>query len=391
MRRWVKLPAVAVAAATVICFSATVSAGGVGTRSTLAAAISASTTTATGSSVLIAMGHLHDPSNTFWELFLRPTGDPSWVLHTPPGVASNGGLVLATASSGALTLGFLVSADLKFSPVAQSSDGGAKWSPGELPSALTSTPDALAVGPRGEAVALVAAVDQRVLQTSGDLSDWHTLTTTNALTHAAPSCGVQEVTAVAYNPSGQPLLGLRCAEQGEVGILAPSGSAGTEPLVWHDIGPSLGSGSGETSVTRLVSTADGVEGLAQEQSGTRTSVVGFWGNGTTAQWAGSPELSIPPAWSVRATATGGGSGQGLALLLGSGDRRRVEVVAGPGASWATLPSAPRGASGVSDVGAEIDTFVVTGSHLVVWAWTEGAASWLRTASISVPVPYGSSS
>jgi hypothetical protein len=46
---------------------------------------------------------------------------------------------------------------------------------------------------------------------------------------------------------------------------------------------------------------------------------------------------------------------------------------------------------VSGAGAEIDTFVVRGSHLAVWAWSEGASGWRRTAWITVPVPYGSSS
>jgi hypothetical protein len=299
-------------------------------------------------------------------------------------VASNGGLVLAASPSGQWTIGFLISALLKFSPVAQSTDGGVNWLPGELPFPLTSAPDALAVGSTGDVLALVSPRGQRVLQTSGDLAAWRTLTTTRALTQAASSCDVQAVTAVAYNPAAQPLLGLSCARHGEVGILTGTGTS-----TWHDIGLSLGSGA--TSVTRLVRTADGVAGLVQVQSGRRASVVGIWGNGSTAQWAGAATLFIPAGWSVKATATGGGSGLGLAVLLGSRDMRRVEVVAGPGASWVTLPSAPQGASGVSDVGTEVDTFVVASSDLAVWAWTEGATGWRRAASITVPVPYGSSS
>ncbi len=382
MNRWAALPAVAAAA--VIGLVMTGDAGGaVRAPSAPAAPISASTTTPTGSSVLFAMGHLDSPENTFWELFLRPAGSRSWVLRTPPGVASNGGLVLAASPSGQWTAGFLISALLKFSPLAQSTDGGADWSPGELPFPLTPAPDALAVGSTGHVLALVSPGGRRVLQASGDLAAWRTVTTTHALTQAASSCGVQAVTAVAYNPAGQPLLGLSCAHRGHVGILTTTGTS-----TWHDIGPSLGSGA--TSVARLVSTATGVAGLAQVQSGTRASVVGFWGNGSTAQWAGSATLSIPAGWSVKATATGGGSGQGLAVLLGSGDARRVEVVAGPGASWVTLPPAPRGASAVSDLGTEVDTFVVASSHLAVWAWSDGAAGWSRSASITVPVPYGSS-
>jgi hypothetical protein len=380
MNRWAALAAVAAAVMVLV----TTGAAGATARPPVAP-ISASTTTATGSSVLFAMGHLHDPANTFWELFLRPAGSSSWVLRTPPGVASNGGLVVAASPSGALTVGFLISELLKFSPVAQSTDEGATWSPGELPFALTATPEALAVAASGRVLALVDPGGQRVLQSSGDLAAWRTLTTTRALSQAASSCGVLAVTAVAYNPSGQPLLGLSCAHHGHAGILTGTGTS-----TWHDIGPSFGSGT--ASVTRLVSTPDGVAGLAQVQSGTRATVVAFWGNGSTAGWAGSSTLSIPAGWSVKATATGGGSGQGLAVLLGSGEARRVEVVAGPGASWVTLPPAPRGASAVSDVGTEVDTFVVAASHLTVWAGGDSAAGgWRRAASITVPVPYGSSS
>lgn len=336
--------------------------------------IGASTTTPAGSSVVVAMGHLDDPANTFWELFLRPAGSSSWALHTPPGVASNGGLTLSASPSGSLTVGFLVSANLKFSPVAQSVDGGDHWSPGELPAALTPTPDAVVVGPSG---ALAVVAGQRVLQESGDLSTWKTLTSTRALRRAAPSCGVVGITAVAY--AAGPLVGVSCAHAGGVGILAGSGS-------WHDIGPSL---TGTASVLRLVSTASGVSGLAQVRVGRRLSLAGFWGDGSSSQWSRT-SFGVPSGWSIKATATGGGLGQGLAVLLGSGERRRVEVVAGPGASWRSLP-APRGASAVSAVGTEIDTFVVAGSHLAVWAWTAGAKVWSRSASLRVAVPYGSSS
>jgi hypothetical protein len=374
--RWV------IAALALIGLTVSGGAAAAGTPSPSPDPLGASTTTPAGSSVVLAMGHLNRPSNTFWELFLEPAGSASWALHTPPGVASNGGLVLGSSPSGPLTVGFLVSADLKFSPVAQSTDGGDHWLPGELPSPLASAPDALAVGPTGETMAVVAG--QRVLQTTGGLSAWTTLTSQGALRSAAPSCGVADVTAVAYNAAAQPLVGVSCTHPGQVGILVPSTSGS-----WHDLGPTFVSGT--ASVTRLVRTVDGVAGLAQVQSGKGVTVVGFWGDGSTSQWSGPSSLPVPSGWRVTATATGGGAGQGFAVLLGSGSSRRVEVVAGPGSSWIMLPPAPRGASGVSDVGGVMDTFVVTGSHLAVWTWTAGAAGWRRAASITVPVPYGSSS
>ena len=295
-------------------------------------------------------------------------------------------------TNGLLTVGFITSADLKFSPVAQSSDGGRIWSPGELPFPLTTSPDALAVGPNGNVLALVASGDETVLEASGSdhISAWRSVTSKKALSVDASTCGVRQVTAIAFTATSQPLLGLRCDHGGHIGILTAGSSASVPYSGWHGVGPPLAAGSGDDAVLRLESTATGVVGLAQARSRTASSVVAFWGEGATNQWSRSIPFRISPGWSVKATATGGGSGQGLAVLLGSGTQRRVEVMAGPGASWVPLP-APAGAAGVADLGTEVDTFVVSGSRLAVWAKTMGAAGWRRTAVISVPIPYGSSS
>ena len=73
------------------------------------ATVAAATTTPVRSTVVLAMGHLGDPANTFYELFERPTGRSAWTLVTPPGVADNGGLVVGLSPAGALTAGFLPS------------------------------------------------------------------------------------------------------------------------------------------------------------------------------------------------------------------------------------------------------------------------------------------
>jgi hypothetical protein len=353
-------------------------------------AMSASATTTTESSIAIAMGHLHDPTNTFWELFLKPASETSWTLQTPPGVASNGGLVVAALP---LTVGFVASADLKFSPIAQSADGGHIWSPGELPSPLTTAPDALAVGPNGDVLAIVGGAGQRVLETSGSgqLSAWRTAFSMKSPGADTSTCDVGEVTAVSFTAASQPLLGLQCGHAETIGILAADTSSPSPQSGWHIIGPPLDADARDVSVIRLLRTPDDLAGLAQALWRTGSSIVAFWGDGTTDQWSRPIPFRVPPGWSVKATATGGEAGQGLAVLMGSGAKRRVEVITGPGASWATLPLAAQNASGVSYVGAEIDTFVVTSSRLTVWAWTSGAAGWRRTAVIHVPVPYGSSS
>ncbi len=79
-------------------------AGASETRSPLQSAVS----TAGGSWVILPMGILSDPSNTFWELFHSDAGSSHWSLVTPPGVADNGGLV-AGASAGSVVVGVLPS------------------------------------------------------------------------------------------------------------------------------------------------------------------------------------------------------------------------------------------------------------------------------------------
>ena len=94
---------------------------------------------------------------------------------------------------------------------------------------------------------------------------------------------------------------------------------------------------------------------------------------------------------MRATATGGGSGQGEAVLLGSGTRRTVAEVTGPGTAWVTLPAPPAGTGALAVRGTTTDAFTVSGSRLSVWSITAGTSNWSRAQTVEVPVPYGSSS
>ena len=77
-----------------------------------------------------------------------------------------------TGMTGPVTAGFLPSADLTFSPVARSTDGGRSWSPGALPTALVRVPDALTVSTSGRLLALVGEEGQTVLSSPGGLSRW---------------------------------------------------------------------------------------------------------------------------------------------------------------------------------------------------------------------------
>jgi hypothetical protein len=144
-------------------------------------------------------------------------------------------------------------------------------------------------------------------------------------------------------------------------------------------------------VLRLEQTASGTAVLVEEQTGASTSLVALWGQGTALTWQQSSRLAVPAGWTVEATGIGGGAGQGETVLLGSGDRRTVEVMAGPGSAWEQLPAAPASTAVVATVGTETDAMVSSGSLLTVWAWSPGQPSWRRTAATTVAIPYGSSS
>ncbi|MGO8872615.1 MAG: hypothetical protein ACLQPH_14660 [Acidimicrobiales bacterium] len=361
-----------------------------GTTTSQPAPLSSATATVTRSSLLVPMGDLDDPANTFWELLLRTGGSP-WKLATPPGVADNGGLVVALPPSGPLTAGFLPSADLTFSPLAQTTDGGVTWSPGQLPTALAGAPDALAVSTTGSLLALVTGDGQTVLASSGDPSSWTPLTSTRTLGGRVGSCRVTALAAVSFEPSGAPLLGVRCGSGGVLGLLSPDAATPSGRPGWEGVGPVVGAPGGQTSVLRLEGTAAGMVGLGAVQSGTGSSLVAVWGAGAAGGWTQSSSLTVPSGWSVLATALGGSGGEGVTVLLGSGATRRVEQVDGPGSSWAELPAPPAGIGAVGVVGTETDAVRVSGSRLTVWALPAGSDGWRRKTVLTVPVPYGSSS
>jgi hypothetical protein len=353
------------------------------------------------SSVSLPMGHLGDPDNTFWELFLQPTGSTSWTLRTPPGVADNGGLAVAVPDAGPVTVGFLPSQLLRFTPLARTTDGGKAWSPGALPASLVAGPDALAAGSSGPTMAVVGGSGQTVLSTS-NLSDWHPLVTAKSLANSVKGCGVQRITAV-VSDGNDPILGVQCSRAGRIGVLFPTAATTvSDPgaaTTWTSGGPSLtGDPTGLATVLRLeavtsatTGTAGELNGLATVQSGRSSSLVAFWSSAPGSRWTQSRRLVLPSGWAVGATATGGGSsGRAITVLLDSGRRRRIVSVAGPGARWTTAAVPPGGTEAVVTVGSRLEAFAVADSRLTVWT-PNAAGGWSRLQRTTVAVPYGSSS
>jgi hypothetical protein len=347
------------------------------------------------------MGGSSGENNAFWQLFVRPDSSSAWKLVTPPGVATNGGLVLAGLGSESVLAGFRPGVDLTFSALATTRDTGASWSPGgPLDPGLANEPDALAVAPiGGQLIALVAGGQAE--QSGNGGTSWNALTSERSLAvaSAGSSCGLTGLTAASYTPSGSPLLGGTCEHGGTAGIF--SYAAGQ----WQTAGPTLpASLAGQpVAVLRLTRTASGSTAgnaaLLVAGAGKAESMVAAWSSGTQSsgtqlsgrQWTVSAPVTVG---SAGLRASGFGTGGAAWVILADG---RAEIISGPGSAWRALPSLPAGtetlaygAAGALDAMAVGDGKAGPGSELTVWQLASGATAWTREQTINVPIQYGSS-
>ena len=142
--------------------------------------LATSVDTASGTWAVAVMGGPAASHNNFWQLFVRPAGSGKWRLVTPPGVASNGGLVLASLATGPVVAGFRPSQDLSYSPLATTGDDGTAWTPGLLDAGLADVPDALALAPAARR--LLALLTNGKAEISGPHgTGWTTLASQHSL------------------------------------------------------------------------------------------------------------------------------------------------------------------------------------------------------------------
>ena len=350
---------------------------------TVTAPLSTSLVTAQGTWAVAVMGGSAASHNNFWQLFVRPAGASRWSLVTPEGVADNGGLVAAGAST-SLIVGFRPSQNLAYSPLASSTDTGKNWTPGLLDAGLADTPGAMAVSPSGQTLALLQDGTIQTAPTAGAAAagQWTPLTTLNALAASAPgrSCGLTSVVAVSFGPNKDPMAAGSCARPGVAGVFTDTGgtwrSAGLV-LPGKGLGkdPENGPENGTVQVLGLGATTDGNVALLT----TGNSLLAAWWNGT--RWTVSDPGS---ANTVRAF--GFGTDGSAWLLLGGG---RVETIGGTGGSWQALPPVPPGTATLAPgTGGTYDALAVSGSRLTVWRLAQGA--WAKVQLITVPIVYGSS-
>jgi hypothetical protein len=344
--------------------------------------LATSLVTSTGTWAVAVMGGPAAEHNNFWQLFVRPTVTGRWRLATPPGVASNGGLVLASSGGRSVVAGFRPSQDLSFSPLATTHDNGTAWTPGLLGAALADVPDALAAAPSGGR--LLALLDGGQVQLSGPGgTDLTRLATRRALA-ASPAggrCGLGSLTAAAFSPSGVPLLAGSCARPGTAGIFAYAGGA------WHPAGPALPASYARQRVTvlRLATTAGTTMALLAAGSGAATHLLAAWSTGGGGHWALSPPL---PLRGARLTSASSGPGGGVAVVLTG---NHAQAIAGPGGSWSQLPALPPGTVTLAPGPAGgWDALAVHRTRLAVWQLPRGGAAWAAAQTINVPIEFGSS-
>jgi len=333
--------------------------------------------------VVMPMGHLDDPTNTFWQMFYRSGTSSRWELATPPGVASNGGLVATIGSSGTVTAGFEPSQGLLFSPLAQTADLGATWSQGLLPGGLAPVPDALASSGAHQFLALLRDDGGRVVTDGGGLTTWTTVTSARKLASYPSSarCGITGLSAVTHGTDGDPVVGTACAHGSRPGIFESSDGS------WHSVGPPLpDTVSGPTRVIRLLDTPAGVTALVSAGKGTPHSLFALWSaDGST--WTVSAPLRLPAGpSSTGVTATGG-----LVVVTGgAGGRRTASIVDPSGGRWDVLPTPPGGTSAVVDgPDGTIEALIADQSTLHVDALDSDG--WHRVQTSGVAIQYGSSS
>jgi hypothetical protein len=343
-----------------------------------------------GAWVVVPMGQLSDTSNTFWQLLHTPSGTSSpWSVVTPPGVADNGGLV-ASASGGSVLAGILPSGLLRFSPLAESADGGTTWNPVFLPAGLSAAPDVLAYRPGGP-VSGLAVTGRRVLAAGRTLGSWSPLVSASQLRAADPRCGATGTQAVAFSPDGTTLVATDCTRGGVVGIFRPGGGG------WHAVGVVLGGTlhGARTSVLRLETTGQTTTALVVATHGPHRAVIEL--RRSTGSWATSKPLPLASGSRILSTSL---APDGTVTLLLATERGHIGEMGAPGRPWSALPPVPRRtaalAGGQPVVGitgspaAPLNAFTVNGAQLGVFALAPSGTRWVRTQSLRVPLAYGSS-
>jgi hypothetical protein len=352
--------------------------------------LAASVSTATAAWGILVMGGSAASENDFWQLFTRPAGAAAWKLVTPPGVADNGGLVMAAAAGGPLVVGIRPSQGLVFSPLAATSDEGKTWTPGVVDARLADVADSLAVASgSGQQFALLGngAIERAPsVAASQSGSGWSKLAAPGAIVSSAVgrSCGLSSLDSITVTPSGELLAGGACDTPGLAGIFGQAGGA------WHAAGPVLPAtvGGDRIQVLRLTATPTGNVTLLLAGP----DLFAAWTSDGGARWTVSPPLATGAA-GISSVAFG--SGGAVGVLLSSG---KTATIGGPRLSWRSLPAAPADTAVLAFIpsaarsakASQVEALAAKGAKLTVWQLDTSSATWTSIQTITVPIQYGSS-
>jgi hypothetical protein len=338
----------------------------------------------------LPMGHLNQPLNTFWQLLYRPAGSTIWSDQVKAtATATNGGLILASATGQPFITGVRPTNLLHFSPLISTDNGGHSWSNGLLPAGLAARPDALALAPSGHSLALVNDGEgSEVLTSKGNLSTWTTLTTSRKLaaTPGGTSCSLTSLTAVAYL-AGQPIVGASCRRSDVVGLLDQSGG------IWQ-LDPVTLPGSlhkGRVTVLTIGQTANGLASVIEITDNHHAALLAAWTT-NSGGWSFSPALSLTA--NEHAVSIGPANGIGLFVLTSSSSgANQLAVVNGPGAVWHQMPPPPRNTATVAfgTGSSAVDALAAYGTTMTVWTLGAGSSDWTKGQVMPVKLEFGSSS
>ena len=334
--------------------------------------------------VTVAMGRPPAVADTFWQLLVRAGAGP-WRIVTPPGVAANGGLVVAGSAPSGLLSAFVPSQQLRFTPLARSAGTPSPWRAAILPAALAPLPDALAVTPNGGALALVRRDSVEVSSTA--LGSWHPLVTLRSLRAAPVSarCRLDAFTALAATPAGGVVVGGRCAQAGAVAIIALHNG------VWRQLPIVLPSGlaTAGIEVLRLRSVTGGLSALMLAAIGARRWLFEARLAPGASGFTSSPALALAPGEVLESTGVLASGGFVVVVAGRDGERAEAFSAAGPPSSLGALPPGTSvvaiGPTGV------LEAFVARGGTLTVERRTSAHARFVAAQVLKVPIDYGSSS
>ena len=325
----------------------------------------------------------------FWQVFARAGNSGTWKLVTPPGVPSNGGLVAATGGAGSLTVAVRPSQELKYSPLAETANGGASWSTGgPIDAAVAASPDAFAA----DGSHLAALLSDGTIESSSDAgATWSTLAKPGAIavSPAAKGCGgAVRVKSISFGiPSTEVLAGGTCGTSGTAALFSYSPGGGWQRLSLPVSGQLLRLTSGMA--------------LVQGKSGLSALWRLSFGWYAYAPLSGTPQ-AVPTGWTESAALPASGSvtasgtlqlGGAWVLLRGRQAAAISALGATPGAPrWRLLPTVPSDTSVLaSGPNGTVDALAVSGDTLTVWRLVLGATGWSKVQAISVPIQSGSSS